>query len=259
MAAVILALQRSITSLGSGRVWLYLLAPAMLALIVMIALSGFLLNQLVAIFIEQPPMSWIAALGAFWLAHLLAALGGWLLILSASYLLAVVLTAVLILTLLLNHLAKVDYPELARLGSDNLVAATWNSLWAALLFILGWLVTLPLWLVPGLGLILPFYWMAWLNRRTFAYDVLAAHATSEEWRQLRRGQAMPLLALGLVMALLAHIPFIGLLAPSLAALAYIHFCLEALHRLRQEAVAIPSGKQMQLTTTRTTGTTKANN
>lgn len=47
---------------------------------------------------------------------------------------------------------------------------------------------------------------------------------------------MPLLALGLIMALLAHVPFMGLLAPSLAALAYVHFCLEALRRLRQGAV-----------------------
>ena len=44
------------------------------------------------------------------------------------------------------------------------------------------------------------------------------------------------LLLGVAMALLAHLPFVGLLAPSLAALAYIHFCLEALRRLRQGAV-----------------------
>lgn len=109
-------------------------------------------------------------------------------------------------------------------------------MWAAVLFLGGWLVTLPLWLVPGLASILPFFWMAWLNRRTFAYDALSVHATDDEWRALRRQQAMPLLGLGLVMAVLAHIPFVGMLAPSLAALAYIHFCLEALRRLRQGAV-----------------------
>ena len=45
-----------------------------------------------------------------------------------------------------------------------------------------------------------------------------------------------LLLLGLIMALLAYIPFMGLLAPSLAALAYLHFCLESLRRLRGDAV-----------------------
>ncbi|WP_301103250.1 EI24 domain-containing protein [Propionivibrio sp.] len=236
MGEVILALRRSLITLGCGRVWFYMLMPALLALIVMVGLSAFLLERLISGFVEQPPMSWIAAWGAFWLAKLLAALGGWLLILSASYLIALLLTAIVVLPLLLKHLAAVDYPELARMGSDSLVASTWNSLWAAVLFIAGWLLTLPLWLVPGLGLLLPFFWMAWLNRRTFAFDALAVHATDDEWRELRRQQAMPLLVLGLCMALLAHVPFMGLLAPSLAALAYVHFCLEALHRLRQGAV-----------------------
>ena len=104
------------------------------------------------------------------------------------------------------------------------------------LFIVGWLVTLPLWLVPGLGIVLPLFWMAWLNRRTFAYDALSLHATREEWLHLRRQRANVLIWLGLIMALLTHVPLLGLFAPSLAALAYIHFCLEALRRLRQGAI-----------------------
>ena len=236
MPEVFLALRRSFVTLGRGRVWLYMLGPAILALIVMAGMAFFLLNHLVTAFAEQPPMSWIAAWGAFWLAHLLAALGGWLVILSASYLVAMVLTAVIVMPLLLNHLARVDYPEMARMGADSVVAATWNSVWAAVLFILGWLVTLPLWLIPGFGLILPFFWMAWLNRRTFAYDALSVHASDAEWRELRRQQAMPLLVLGFVMAGLTHVPVVGMFAPSLAALAYAHFCLEALRRLRQGAV-----------------------
>ena len=243
MGDVILALRRSVSTLGRGRVWFYMLAPAIVAVLALVGLSVLLLERLIAAFIEQPPMSWIAAWGAFWLARLLAALGGWLLILSASYLVAMLLTAIIVLPLLLNHLAAVDYPDLARLGQDSVVASTWNSLWAALLFIAGWLLTLPLWLIPGFGLLLPLFWMAWLNRRTFAFDALAAHATADEWRELRRSQTTPLLLLGLAMALLAHVPLLGLLAPSLAALAYIHFGLEALRRLRQGAVVSVIGNE----------------
>ncbi len=236
MAEVILALQRSMVTLGRGKVWLYMLGPALCALLILIGLSMLLLNQLVAMFVEQPPMSWIAAWGAIWLAHLLAALGGWIVLLSASYLIAMLLTAVVVLPLLLNYLGARDYADLARLGKDSVASSTWNSVWAAVLFIVGWLVTMPLWLIPGVGLILPMFWMAWLNRRTFAYDALAIHATDQEWRELLRQKAMPLLALGCLMALLVHIPFLGLLAPSLAALAYVHFCLEALRRIRQGAI-----------------------
>jgi hypothetical protein len=236
LAEVILALRRSLATLGSGRVWLYLLAPAIVAVIAMVGLSVALLERLIALFVEQPPLRWIAAWGALWLAELLAGLCGWLLILSASYLVALLLAAIIVLPLLLNHLAATDYPDLARQGRDSLVASTWNSVAAALLFIAGWLLTLPFWLVPGAALLLPLFWMGWLNRRTFAFDALAAHATRDEWRELRRAQAAPLLLLGLSLALLAHVPFLGLLAPSFAALAYIHFGLEALRRLRQGAV-----------------------
>lgn len=236
MNGVLLALGRSVSSLGRARVWLYLLVPTVLAVLAMSALSLFLLDRLVAALLEQPPMSWVASWGAIWPAHLLASLGGWLVILSASYLLAVLLTAIVVMPLLLEYLARNDYGDVARLGRDSVAASTLNSVWAALLFILGWLATLPLWLIPGLGLVLPLFWMAWLNRRTFAYDALSVHASADEWRELRRHHAGALLLLGVLMALLTHVPVLGLFAPSLAALAYIHYCLEALRRLRQGAV-----------------------
>jgi uncharacterized protein involved in cysteine biosynthesis len=181
-------------------------------------------------------MSWIAEWGAAWLAKALAVLAGWLAILSASYLVAMLLTAVFVLPLILGHVAARDYPDLARLGDDSFAASAWNSVWAAVLFIAGWAVTLPLWLIPGFGVFLPLFWMAWLNRRTFAYDALSAHATPGEARELRRHKALPLFGLGFVGAAVTHVPVAGLFAPSLAALAYTHFCLESLRELRRGAV-----------------------
>jgi uncharacterized protein involved in cysteine biosynthesis len=230
------ALRRSLSSLGQGRVWLYILGPGLAAVLFMAVVSLAFLNGLIASFIEQPPMCWIAEWGAAWLAKALAVLAGWLAILSASYLVAMLVTAVFVLPLMLGHVAARDYPELARLGKDSFAASAWNSLWAAALFVAGWGVTLPLWLIPGFGMFLPLFWMAWLNRRTFARDALSAHATSDEARELRRCKATPLLGLGFVMAAATHVPVAGLFAPSLAALAYTHFCLESLRQLRRGAV-----------------------
>ncbi len=244
MSGVVQALFRSFATLARGRVWLLLLAPAVLALVAWIVLTVFLLDRLISIFLDLPPMTWMTSWGALWLSQLFAALGGWLLIIAAAYLTAILLAAILILPLLLNHVAATDYPELARMGKDSLAASTWNTLSAALLFMAGWLLTMPLWLVPGFGLLLPLFWMAWLNRRTFAYDALAVHATDDEWQVLRKQHAAPLLMLGVTLALLAHLPLIGLLAPTLAALAYIHYTLEALRQLRQGAiVTIVVGKE----------------
>ena len=236
MGEVALALIRSLATLARPRIWLLMLGPALVALVVWIGLTIFLLEGLIAGFIELPPMSWLAGWGAVWLAKLFAVLGGWLLILAAAYVTSMLLAAIFVLPLLLNHVAANDYPELARMGKDSVTASTWNSISAVLLFIVGWVVTLPLWLIPGLGLILPLFWMAWLNRRTFAYDALAVHATDEEWRELRRRHGPPLLMLGITLALVAHIPLIGLLAPTLAALAYVHYGLEALRKIRQGAI-----------------------
>lgn len=38
--------------------------------------------------------------------------------------------------------------------------------------------------------------------------------------------------LGLLLALAGHIPLFGLMVPTLAAIAYIHYSLESLRRLR---------------------------
>jgi CysZ protein len=113
------------------------------------------------------------------------------------------LAAIFVMPLLLEVMSSTDYPELARLGKDSRGWSGWNSLVAVLLFTVGWLLTLPLWLIPGLALLLPMLWMAWLTRRTFAYDARCpCHATVDEWRLLRRQHGFPMLLLGVTLALL---------------------------------------------------------
>ena len=124
------------------------------------------------------------------------------------------------------------------MGKDDFVKALVNSLVATLVLALGWLVSLPFWLVPGLGVVLPLLLLAWFNRRTFAFDCLAAYATSEEWGTIRYAHRWPLFVLGLILAVLAHVPLLGMLVPVLSALAYIHYCLQALRDLRGDAVVL---------------------
>ena len=159
MGEIIVALRRSLASFGRGKIWLYILVPALIAIVLMVGLSIALLDYLITSFIAQPPMSWFAEWGAEWLAKAMAALGGWLLILSASYAVAILLTALLVLPLMLNYLAERDYPDLARLGRDSFIESVRNSVGAAVLFAVGWVITLPLWLIPGVGLLLPLAWL----------------------------------------------------------------------------------------------------
>jgi uncharacterized protein involved in cysteine biosynthesis len=149
-----------------------------------------------------------------------------------------------IMPLMLKQLSETDYQDVAPMGRDSFVNATVHSVFAAFLFIAGWLLTLPLWLIPGLSLILPLLLMAWLNRRTFAYDALSLHATDSEWQTLTQQHKSPLFMLGLLMALLAHLPIIGLLVPAIAALSFVHYGLESLRRLRGGAIVTVVGERL---------------
>lgn len=243
MEIVVLALSRSLLNLRHGRVWLYMLTPALCALALSVVLAVWVLGNVVEQLLAFPPMTWLAAWGLLWLASFLAWIGGWLAIFAVAYLSASLLAAIVIMPLLLKHLSQTEYRDLAAMGRDSFVAATLNSLGAAAFFILAWTVTIPLWLIPGLSLLIPLLLMGWLNWRTFAYDALSLHATDAEWAALRAQHRLPLFLLGLLMALLAHVPVIGLLVPTLAALSFAHYGLEALRRSRGGAIVSIEGEQ----------------
>ena len=244
MAEVMLALMRTLASLRDGRVWRYMLAPALFSLLLWVGLAFWGLGALVDWLLGHPPMTILIGWGVAWLAYVLAYLGGWMAIFACAYLTASLLTALFVMPLLLKHLAITEYRDVAPMGKDSFVAAAVNSVFASILFVAGWLLTLPLWIVPGLSLLLPLLLMAWLNRRTFAYDALSMHATDAEWRDLRRQGATPLYMLGLVMALLAHVPLLGLFVPTLAALAFVHFGLESLRSARSGALVTIEGERL---------------
>lgn len=244
MVEILTALARSLRNLQAGGIWMRLLGPAFVALVVWISLAFFALDWLVAELLQLPPLTWITGWGALWLATVLAWIGGWMAVFSLAYLTAIMLAGIFIVPLLVNEIGAREYPDVARMGEDSLIAATGNSLIAATGFLVGWLGTMPLWLIPGVGLVLPIYWLAWLNRRTFAYDALAAHATAGEWKLLFAKHRGPMLLLGIVMGVLGHVPILGLLVPAFAALAYVHFGLEALRRERGGAVVIIEGERL---------------
>jgi len=244
MGDVMLALARTFANLKSGKVWLYVLTPALFSLLLTIALAVWGLGWMVEQMMAYPPMTLLVGWGLVWVAHILAYLGGWMAIFAVAYLTASMLAAIVILPLMLKHLSATEYRDVAAMGKDSFVAAAVNSVFAAILFIAGWLITIPLWLIPGFSLLIPLLLMGWLNRRTFAYDALSMHATAGEWEDVRGGQKTPLFMLGLTMALLAHIPLVGLLVPALAALSFVHYGLEALRRSRGGAVVTIEGERV---------------
>jgi CysZ protein len=171
-----------------GKVWLYVLTPALFSLLLSIGLAIWALGAVVQQMMDYPPMTLLVGWGLVWLAHLLAYLGGWMAIFAVAYLTASLLAAIVIMPLMLKHLSATEYRDVAAMGKDSFVAAAANSVLASGLFVVGWVVTIPLWLIPGFSLLMPLLLMAWLNRRTFAYDALSMHATAERVAGHPQGQ-----------------------------------------------------------------------
>ena len=149
----------------------------------------------------------------------------------------VYLTAVFILSLfgmqkMVEHVAGRAFPALERRRGGGVAGSGWNALVAFFgMFGLG-LASLPLWLLPPLWPLLPLAIFGWVNQRLLRYDALAEHADPQEMARLFREQRASLYLLGVLMALTAYIPVVGLVAPVLFGLAFIHYLLGALNSSR---------------------------
>lgn len=153
---------------------------------------------------------------------------------TLTYLTAVGLVAIVALPLLIKLISVRDYPDLVHRGENVFWGSLLNTLSAGTVFLVGGLLSLPLLLIPGVLLVLPLAWTAWLNQRTFRFDALAEHATRAELEQLVREQRNNFLGAGVGTAVLAHVPLLQLLAPTFTAVVFVHLGLGALRRLRSE-------------------------
>ena len=232
MPQVFFSLIRSFASFGRPGLWPYLIVPPLAGVLVWLLAAFLWLGALTDWMVSETPLSWLhSMLGDWhlgWIATALAFIGAWVVLLSGSYLVAIAIAGVWALPGIVRALAAADYPDLKISGSDNVLRSLWVTAKAVLLYLVGWTVTLPVWLVPGMAVVHSFFWLAYLNRATFAYDAVATHASADEWTRLRGEHGGRLWILGLLSAMLAHVPLVGFFAPALAATAYAHYGLQAL-------------------------------
>ena len=148
-------------------------------------------------------------------------------------------TSLLGSTYLVHFIARRDYKDLQLMGRPRFAEGLTNTLTSSVLFLFFWLITLPLWLIPGLALILPVMLTAWLNRRIGSFDALTDFATDEELKIQLEMNTTRGFFLGLVTALLNYVPLAFLIAPVLTMVAFIHLNLTSL-RLARRSLAVSS-------------------
>lgn len=171
--------------------------------------------------------------GAEWLVAY-AAIGILILLwLPAVYVTALLVTSLALMPFIVGHVAARYYPALERQRGGTLAGSAVNGLAAMAMYLVAWLVLLPLWLFAPFGILVSLLLNAWLNQRMFMYDALSEHASAGELRPLRHAGGLWLYALAALLGALSFVPLLNLFVPVYMGLAFTHFALEALDRSRR--------------------------
>ncbi len=237
---VLQSLKRAFVSQFDGKMLALLFMPFLLSIIVW---------AILAYFVWEPFTMWLAQSSLIktvfgsWLGQgsvdlpgagqmAAAKVLGFLLLLPAIFGSAVVAITVLAMPVVTRHLSAKDYPDVKRQGSLAIHLSLANSLKALAIFLVGYLVTIPLWFIPPLFLVVPWLWWGWLTSRLMRFDSLVEHASAMERNNLIQRNKFSYWALGLAIAAFNFVPPLFLLAPVFGALAFSHFSLNSLRESR---------------------------
>ena len=189
----------------------------------------------------------------------------WLL-LPLMILTALLCIGMIAMPMIARHVGKRHFPALETRKGGSFWGSLWMSGSSFFIFVLLWLITLPLSLVPPLTLIVLTLLWGWLTYRVMAYDALADYADAGELRAILRIHRWPLLMIGAVSGAMGAAPTLlwlgGALSviffPLLAAgsiwlyvlvfvftgLWFQYYCLAALQKYRAANIAGDQSPQL---------------
>jgi len=241
MERLIAALLKGFASLLHPRMLWLMVWPVVVALVVWITLAVLYWGQVLGWISTQLHQSALyESTVSIWPLSLVAAWLGWLLLLvllvPLVLITAVTIIGVVAMPTMVAHVGERDYPGLAREKGGSIAGSLWNAVAALALFVLFLAISLPLWLIPPLWPVLPIVLFGYFNQRVFRYDALAEHGTAAEIATVLRRHRGELFLLGIALALVGHIPVLGLFMPVYGGLVFIHYGLERLRELRGEPI-----------------------
>jgi uncharacterized protein involved in cysteine biosynthesis len=178
-------------------------------------------------------LSWVRDWGLSWIVVWVGEIGAIALMLPIVLIAAVLVTDVLAMPVIVPFIGGQHYPRLEKRRGGTVAGSLWNAVVAIVVFVLLWMVSLPLWFTGIGALLLPPLISAYFNQRMFRYDALAEHADAAEYRAILRDAGGRLYLLGLLLSILLWVPLVNLTVPVLSALAFTHLGLAELARLRR--------------------------
>ena len=175
---------------------------------------------------------WIDATGVSGWGAWLSALVALLLLAPLMFVAALIAVSVVAMPIVNRHLSQSAYRDVRRGGGWSVAQSVWVAVSGVAVFALGYALTMPLWLIPLLGLLVPWLWWSWLTARIMRFDSLVEHADNNELEAIIGRHRREYLALALLVTALNYVPPLFLITPVLSALAFGHFSLTALRQLR---------------------------
>lgn len=175
---------------------------------------------------------WLQGWSATWVIDYTAMLVVFIAIMPAIFVTALVITEIIAMPIIVKFVGERHHPELQRKSGGTIIGSIINAAFGISIFAVLWIFTLPLWLTGVGAVIAPVLTSAYLNQRMFRYDALSEHASSDEFAYIARTSRGDLFLLGMLLSLLLYVPLVNLLVPVLSGLAFTHFCLGRLKRMR---------------------------
>lgn len=145
---------------------------------------------------------------------------------------AVLLAGLYVTPLVVKYMASRDFSDLTPQGETGVITSLWITLKAVIVFLLGWIVTLPLWLIPGMAFLLPLLLTSYLLMTVMRHDALSEHATRAELNQIKKRDSTSAWLIGVVCAFLSFVPPVLLIMPVMSALAFTRHYMNTLREIR---------------------------
>lgn len=172
----------------------------------------------------------------------LLAVSGWLVsllsfiaLVAIGIVIGLAAASVMVTPIAVKFISERYFPHLEKKGQNINTVSTYNALKVSAIFVLGWLITLPFWLIPFMSIGLSLFWGAYVFAHMSRVDAIVEHATTAERQYILSQYKNGFWLIGFVCSALSLIPFVGLVMPVFSIIVCTHYGLQALDNYRKQS------------------------
>lgn len=207
------------------------------------SLVNFLLHSWIVDFLKGPletftALTMVAVMGWFSVIILVVVL------LPLIYGTHLMIFTIFVLPLVLQHLWKKNYPEINKKKNGLWIKSFFKTIGYFSIYLFLYFLFLPLWLIPGVQVILPVALNSYLLKKTMCEDIFSEFCTKEEQKYLQVSEDTPLTLMSIFMSILSLVPIVQLLSPLMAALGFSHLCFGIIKEHRENNISFSSDSSL---------------